>query len=124
MRLVHFSHHGHMRFGVLLSDERVLDLTHFFRDESVLRSAGEAGLQTVREAVDRAHHRRSVGVRIYALDDIIIESPSTAADVEEPLTADESVSTPSELWAAHAETASVKSGFGIHLVRKVRDNRR
>ena len=126
MRLVHFSHQGLKRFGVLLPDNRVLDLTHFFPDEQVLRRAGDQGLQTVREAVERAHLRRSVGGTLFALEDVVLENTclESSSDEELPASTGESASDRCRLWASYAGRPAWNSGFGIHLVRLMRTTRR
>lgn len=124
MRLVNFSHRGCKRFGALLSGNRVLDLTHFFHDERVLRSAGEEGEKTVREAVERAQLRRSIGGHIYSLDEVVLETPpSLDAGGEDLTNSDGSPSDQSGLWGSCADRPPY-SGFGIHLIRKMRAMRR
>lgn len=120
-RMVHFSHRGVHRFGVLLADERVVDLTHYFRNESDLRSAGESGQQTVREAVERADLRRSVGGHIYSLGDVVIEHvPPDSEEEVGPYASSDDASSPSALWADHTRSYPLRSEIGMHLARRVR----
>jgi hypothetical protein len=115
MRLVHFSHRGTTRFGILLSDERVLDLTPFFPNEEVFRSAGEEGMLTLREAVDRATHGRNGYETLYSLDEIILENLPAPPAESDPVGADGDGGAFRFAW---------DSGFGINLVQKVRGARR
>ncbi len=125
MRLVHFSHRGHKRFGVLLSDDRVLDLTQFFEDEHALRAAGDDGLRTVREAMDRARLRRSAGGNLYSLEDIVLENPDPPPPQGDHAPANEG-GADNRIWLTPSLTGirPWQNGFGIHLIQKVRAGRR
>lgn len=68
-----------IRFGALLSGERVLDLTNVYPTALACLDAGEAGLETVRGAVERAENGAVLAGPVHVLSSIQLRAPVPGA---------------------------------------------
>lgn len=75
MRILSYAVDGQTRLGVLLSGERVLDVTNVYPTALSLLEAGEQGLATVRGAADRAERGESLSGQIRALAAVELRPP-------------------------------------------------
>jgi len=75
MRILSYALDGQTRLGVLLSGERVLDVTNVYPTALALLDAGEQGLTTVREAVGRAERGEAIAGQIRPLSSIQLRAP-------------------------------------------------
>lgn len=75
MRLLSFIHNDHKRFGALLSGERVLDLTNVYPTALAALDAGEFGLKTLRDAIQRAESGEALAGQVYPLDSLTLRAP-------------------------------------------------
>jgi 2-keto-4-pentenoate hydratase/2-oxohepta-3-ene-1,7-dioic acid hydratase in catechol pathway len=75
MRLLSYSIDGQVRFGALLSGERVLDLTNVYATSRAFLDAGEVGMSAVLSAVERAEAGEALAGQIHALSAVRLRAP-------------------------------------------------
>jgi 2-keto-4-pentenoate hydratase/2-oxohepta-3-ene-1,7-dioic acid hydratase in catechol pathway len=75
MKLLSFSTNGQVRFGALLSGERVLDLTNVYPTALSFLEAGEVGLSSILSAVERAERGEALAGPVRSLDGVRLRPP-------------------------------------------------
>jgi 2-keto-4-pentenoate hydratase/2-oxohepta-3-ene-1,7-dioic acid hydratase in catechol pathway len=75
MRTVSYAMEGQMRFGALLSAERVLDLTNVYPTALAFLEAGEVGMSSVLSAVERAEKGESLAGPVRSLESLRLKPP-------------------------------------------------
>jgi 2-keto-4-pentenoate hydratase/2-oxohepta-3-ene-1,7-dioic acid hydratase in catechol pathway len=75
MRILSFSSDGALRLGVLLSGERVLDVTNVYPTALALLEAGDAGLAVIQASVERAEAGEGLAGPVRALHSVTLRPP-------------------------------------------------
>jgi 2-keto-4-pentenoate hydratase/2-oxohepta-3-ene-1,7-dioic acid hydratase in catechol pathway len=75
MHLLSFSVDGALRFGALLSGERVLDLTNVYPTALAFLEAGEVGMSTCLSAVERAEAGEALAGQVRPLASVQLKPP-------------------------------------------------
>jgi 2-keto-4-pentenoate hydratase/2-oxohepta-3-ene-1,7-dioic acid hydratase in catechol pathway len=75
MKILSFSIDGSVRFGALLSGERVLDLTNVYPSALAFLEAGEVGMSACLSAVERAEAGEALAGQVHPLASVRLRPP-------------------------------------------------
>lgn len=75
MKLLSFTYDNQLRFGALLSGERVLDLTNVYPTALAFLEAGEMGVNALLSAVERAERGESLAGPVRPLEAVRLRAP-------------------------------------------------
>ena len=75
MKLVSYAVESQVRFGALLSGERVLDLTNVYPTALAFLEAGEVAMSSILSAVERAERGEALAGQVRALDAVRLKPP-------------------------------------------------
>jgi 2-keto-4-pentenoate hydratase/2-oxohepta-3-ene-1,7-dioic acid hydratase in catechol pathway len=75
MRVLSYAVDGKVQLGVLLSGERVLDVTNVYPTALAFLDAGDAGMAALRAAADRAEKGEALAGQVRPLDSLSLRAP-------------------------------------------------